>query len=158
MYAIRSYYDKCLDFIEIDKTGQKIVVAQGFFSEKEADKAPSKKAADLTIAASWLANGDDSSKTLSEKVKIRALECREALEAEEIEQIELLFIHNRPESINTQEELDTCEKTAQVLFERYEVPVTCKELGLTEIESIYRERSSQILIKDEIKIEGTPLV
>lgn len=148
--------DKCLDFIEIDKTGQKIVVAQGFFSEKEADKAPSKKAADLTIAASWLANGDDSSKTLSEKVKIRALECREALEAEEIEQIELLFIHNRPESINTQEELDTCEKTAQVLFERYEVPVTCKELGLTEIESIYRERSSQILIKDEIKIEGTP--
>lgn len=39
--------DKCLDFIEIDKTGQKIVVAQGYFSEKSADKAPAKKAFDL---------------------------------------------------------------------------------------------------------------
>lgn len=147
--------DKCLDFIEIDKTGQKIIIAQGYFSDKPADKAPSKKAADLTIAASWLVHGEDSAKTLSEKVKIRALECREALEAEEIEQIELLYIHNRPESINTQEEIETCEKTAQVLFDCYEVPVSCKELGLTQIESIYRERSSQILIKDQIKIDGS---
>lgn len=35
--------DKCLDFIEIDKTGQKIVIAQGYFSEKSGDKAPAKK-------------------------------------------------------------------------------------------------------------------
>jgi hypothetical protein len=61
--------DKCLDFIEIDKTGQKIVVAQGYFSEKAGDKAPAKKASDLTIAASWLAHGDNKAKTLNERVR-----------------------------------------------------------------------------------------
>lgn len=146
--------DKCLDFIEIDKTGQKIVVAQGYFSEKHADKAPAKKASDLTIAASWLAHGDENAHTLNERVRMRAIECRAALEAEEIEQIELLYIHNRPESLNTQEELDTCALTALKLFEKYEIPVTCKELGLREIEALYRERSSQILLHDEIRIEG----
>ena len=82
--------DKCLDFIEIDKTGQKIIVAQGFFGDKIGDKAPSKKASDLMIAASWLAHGDKDARTLNEKVRTRSIECRAAIEAEEIEQIELL--------------------------------------------------------------------
>lgn len=149
--------DKCLDFIEIDKTGQKIVVAQGYFSDKSADKAPAKKASDLTIAASWLAHGDENAKTLNEKVRARAIECRAALESEEIEQIELLYIHNRPESLNTQEELETCGRTAQKLFDKYEIPVTCKEIGLREIEALFRERSSQILVKEEIKVDGKHL-
>lgn len=149
--------DKCLDFIEIDKTGQKIVVAQGYFSEKIGDKAPAKKASDLMIAASWLAHGDENAKTINERVRTRSTECRAALESEEIEQIELLYIHNRPESLNTQEELNTCAVTAQKLFEQYQIPVTCKELGLREIETLYRERSSQILVKDEIPVDGTHL-
>lgn len=149
--------DKCLDFIEIDKTGQKIVVAQGYFSEKIGDKAPAKKASDLMIAASWLAHGDENAKTINERVRTRSTECRAALDSEEIEQIELLYIHNRPESLNTQEELNTCALTAQKLFEQYQIPVTCKELGLREIETLYRERSSQILVKDEILVDGTHL-
>jgi len=149
--------DKCLDFIEIDKTGQKIVVAQGYFSEKIGDKAPAKKASDLMIAASWLAHGDKNAKTINERVRTRSTECRAALDSEEIEQIELLYIHNRPESLNTQEELNTCAVTAQKLFEQYQIPVTCKELGLREIETLYRERSSQILVKDEIFVDGTHL-
>lgn len=147
--------DKCIDFIEIDKTGQKIVVAQGYFSEKSADKAPAKKASDLTIAASWLAHGDENAQTLNEQVRARAIECRAALDGDEIEQIELLYIHNRPESLNSQEELDTCARTAQKLFEQYEIPVICKELGLREIETLYRERSSQILVNDAITIDGS---
>ena len=146
--------DKCLDFIEIDKTGQKIVVSQGYFAEKSGDKAPAKKASDLMIAASWLAHGDTDAKTLNERVRARAVECRAALEAEEIEQVELLYIHNRPESLNTQEELDTCGKTASKLLIDYDIQVSCKELGLKEIETLYRERSSQILVTDTVKIEG----
>ena len=149
--------DKCLDFIEIDKTGQKIVIAQGYFSDKIADKAPAKKASDLTIAASWLANGDHQAKTLNERVRARSLECRAALDSEEIQQIELLYIHNRPESLNTQEEVDTCARTAQQLFEKYQIAIACKELGLREIETLYRERSSQILVNDQIKVDGRRL-
>lgn len=149
--------DKCIDFIEIDKAGQKIIIAQGYFSEKTADKAPAKKASDLTIAASWLANGNENAQTLSEHVRVRAIECRTALNSEEIEQIDLLYIHNRPESLNTQEEIDTCARTAQKLFDKYEVPVICKEIGLREAETLYLERSSQILIDDDIKIDGNQL-
>jgi len=149
--------DKCLDFIEIDKTGQKIVVAQGYFAEKSGDKAPAKKASDLMIAASWLAHGDEDARTLNEKVRARAIECRAAIDAEEIEQVELLYIHNRPESLNTQEELDTCVKTTAKLFAAYDLQITCKELGLREIEALYRERSSQILVADAIRIEGRPM-
>lgn len=149
--------DKCMDFVEVDKTGQKIVIAQGFFSQKKSDKAPSKKASDLTIAASWIANGDKNAKTINTRAKARAEDCRSALQAEEIESIELLYIHNLPESVNTQEEVETCEKTVQKLFGEYEIPVICRELGLKEIEALFRERSSQILVKDKIKIEGVQL-
>lgn len=149
--------DKCLDFIEIDKTGQKIIVAQGYFSDKSGDKAPAKKASDLMIAVSWLAHGDENAKSINDRVRTRSAECRAALESEEIEQIELLYIHNRPESLNSQEELNTCAVTAQRLFDKYQIPVSCKELGLREIESLFRERSSQILVKDEVIVDGTHL-
>lgn len=109
------------------------------------------------IAASWLAHGDKDAKTLNERVRARAVECRAALDAEEIEQVELLYVHNRPESLNTQEELDTCGKTTSKLFSAYDLQVSCKELGLREIEALYRERSSQILVTDAVKIEGRPM-
>lgn len=146
--------DKCMDFVEIDKTGQKIVIVQGFYSEKPSDKAKSKKASDLTIAASWIALGDSKARTINDRARARSLDCRQALDAEEIESIELLYIHNLPESLNTQEELDTCQKAVTRLFADYGIPVTCRELGLREIETLYNERSSQIVIKDRIKVDG----
>ena len=148
--------DKCMDFVEIDKTGQKIVIVQGFYSEKKSDKAKSKKASDLMIAASWIAHGDSNAKTINERARARSLDCRQALESEEIEAIELLYIHNLPESLNSQEELETCERAAAKLFGTG-VSVVCKELGLREIETLFNERSSQILVKDKIKIDGTCL-
>lgn len=149
--------DKCMDFVEVDKTDQKIVIAQGYFSSKKSDKAPSKKASDLTIAASWIANGDSKAKTINPRAKARAEDCRSALTSEEVESIELLYIHNLPESVNTQEEISTCEKTVQKLFREYDVPVSCRELGLKEIEALFSERSSQILVKEKIKVEGVLL-
>lgn len=106
------------------------------------------------IAASWLTHGDENSKTINEKVRARSIECRAALDGDEIEQIEFLYIHNRPESLNTQEELATCARMSADLFAQYQVQVSCKELGLREIEALYRERSSQILVTEDIKIEG----
>lgn len=149
--------DKCMDFVEVDKTGQKIVIAQGFFSRKKTDKAPSKNASDLTIAASWIANGDKKAKTINERARVRAEDCRSALQAEEVAGIELLYIHNLPESINTQEEIETCERTVNKLFSEYELPVICREFGLKEVEALYSERSSQILINEKVRIEGVKL-
>ena len=145
--------DKCMDFVEIDKTGQKIVIVQGFYSERNSDKAKSKKASDLMIAASWIAHGDSNAKTINDRARARSLDCRHALESEEIEAVELLYIHNLPESLNTQEELETCQRAASKLFGNG-VLVTCKEFGLREIETLFNERFSQILVKNRIKIDG----
>ncbi|WP_081687003.1 AIPR family protein [Chitinilyticum litopenaei] len=146
--------DKSIDFLEIDKTGQKIVIVQGYYTKKNGDKAPSKKASDINTAVAWLASGDMKCQTINQRLKERISDCRDLIEQDEIEHIELIYIHNLPESINTKQELETCERNAQKLFLDKGISVTCKELGITEIESLYMERSSQILIKHKIKIDG----
>lgn len=149
--------DKSIDFMEIDLSERRIVIAQGYFGNKDADKAPSGKAADINAAISWLANGNIDSKTLSPVLKARIIEARKAIKSDLIERIKVLFIHNRPSHINSQEELETCEKTARQIFEEQGVSVTCKELGLTQIEGIYQHRHSQILIHEEIIVDGKKL-
>lgn len=149
--------DKCVDFLEIDLSERRIVIAQGYFSDKAADKAPSGKAADINTAIAWIANGDTSSKTLSEVLKVRIKEARKAIKDDQIDKIELLFIHNRPSHLNSKEELDTCERNAAQIFLDQEISVVCKELGLAQIEGLYQHRNSQILIKDEIVVDGKKL-
>jgi AIPR protein len=149
--------DKCIDFIGIDKSGQKIIVAQGYFAKDTADKAPAKKASDLNTAAAWLAHGDIDAKTINPRLRACIQQCREAIETNDIDQIDLLYIHNLPTSINTQEEIDTCQKTSSTLFGSAEISITCKEIGLKEVEVLYLERASQILITDEIEIKGEKL-
>lgn len=149
--------DKCVDFMEIDLSERRIVIAQGYFSEKSADKAPSGKAADINTAIAWIANGDISSKTLSPALRARIKEARKAIKDDQIDKIEILFIHNRPSHLNSKEELDTCEKNALQIFSAQEIGVVCKELGLSQIEGLYQHRNSQILIQDEIIVDGKKL-
>lgn len=149
--------DKSIDFMEIDLSERRIVIAQGYFGSKIADKAPSGKAADINLSISWLINGDTEAKTLAPILRTRFLEARKAIQDELIERIEFLFIHNRPSHVNSQEELDTCEKTATQLFASQGLTVSCKELGLTQIEGIYKHRHSQILIDEKISVDGTQL-
>jgi hypothetical protein len=149
--------DKCIDFMEIDKSGQKIVIAQGYFTQKASDKAPSSKASNINTAIAWLKHGNIDSKTINEKVRTRIIECREAIKSEEIEQIDILYIHNLPESLNSEEELATCQISACSQFQNEEIAVTCREIGLREAEYLYLERSSQILIKEDIHINGKKL-
>jgi hypothetical protein len=50
--------DRKIDFIKLDLDNEKLILAQGYFSEKsKADKAPSNKAADLNTAAACLIAG-----------------------------------------------------------------------------------------------------
>lgn len=149
--------DKSIDFMEIDLSERRIVIAQGYFGQTNADKAPSGKAADINVAVSWLANGDTTAKTLSPMLKARIIEGRKAIENQQIDKIDLLFIHNRPSHLNSQEELDTCEKTANQLFSDKEISVSSKELGLPQIEKLYQHRNSQILIEDKVIVDGKKL-
>jgi len=75
--------------------------------------------------------------------------CRNAITSGEVEQIDLLYVHNLPESVSVAKEL----KTVSEHFGKSLPPnivVTVRELGLKETEDLFTEQSSQILINEEI--------
>jgi hypothetical protein len=90
--------DKKIDFILLDRDGKRIVFAQGFYAQAKRDAAPSNKASDLNTAAAWLFSGDINGVPPAMRPTIE--ECRAALAEGEVESIELLYVHNLPESVN----------------------------------------------------------
>ena len=79
--------DKKIDFIYLDHDGRRLILAQGYFSGKPKDAAPDNKAADLNTAAAWFFSGDLQHVPTSIRDIVHA--CRDALAAEEIDNIEL---------------------------------------------------------------------
>ena len=97
--------DKKIDFIRIDRDLNKIVFAQGYYATKKNESAPANKASDLNTAAAWLFSGDTDK--IPSPLKEIIIDCREALKQGEIEQIDLLYVHNLPESVAVSRELTT---------------------------------------------------
>lgn len=146
--------DKSIDFLEIDIDNARIIIGQGYFSEKNSDKAKSSKADSMNTAISWLVNGDLNSISISPKIKTRIEECRQAIEQQEISSLEILYIHNLPENNHSEEALKTCAETAKKLLEPKNISVSYKEIGLIAAEEIYQKIHSEIVIEDKIYIDG----
>lgn len=147
--------DKKIDFIDLDISTGKIVLVQGYYSHScNKDEAPANKASDLNTAAAWLMSGNlsDIPSNLRDIIK----SCREAIENDDIDTIEILYVHNLPESDNCKKELATVEKHLSTLFEDRSIDVICREFGVSTIEALYTSKESQIKIKDEIVINSKP--
>ena len=142
--------DKKLDFVFLDQDGRRVVFAQGYYSGKSAGAAPANKASDLNAAAAWLVSGDLDKVPVDLADAIR--ECRTAIDQGEIDQVELLYVHNFAESKNVRDELDTARKHLEKGLATREIQVTAKELGLEECERLFVARESGILVKDEIVV------
>ena len=142
--------DKKLDFVFLDQDGRRVVFAQGYFSEKTGGTAPGNKASDLNTAAAWLLSGDLDKvpKDLADAIR----ECRTAIDQEDIDQIELLYVHNLTESKNVRDELETAHKHLERGLDGHNIQVLTKELGLEECERLFVARESGILVKDEIAV------
>ena len=100
--------DKKIDFIYLDHDGKRLVFTQGFFASRLRDTAPANKASDLNTAAAWLLSGDLD--VVPDTIRVIIGECREALAADEVETVELFYVHNLPESVNVARELQTAEE------------------------------------------------
>ncbi|MEY4937548.1 MAG: hypothetical protein RIS64_3907 [Bacteroidota bacterium] len=145
--------DRKIDFIKLDLDNERLILAQGYFAEKsKADKAPANKAADLNTAAAWLLVGDldklpSKSKpnaSLREIIK----ESRKAIKNGEVKQIELLYVHNLPQSVHVTSELKTVASYLRdSLPKMTDIIVISKELGLQNIEELYNIQKSAILIE-----------
>ena len=83
----------------------------------DEDWAPANKASDLNIALTWLLSTDLDH--LPEALKGRADELRAAINAGEVKQFFIWYVHNLPCSDNVQRELRAVENTARAALARY---------------------------------------
>lgn len=141
--------DKKIDFIYLDRDAKRLVFAQGYYGTSRKDSAPANKASDLNTAAAWLFSGDLSA--VPETLRSAIIECRKSLEEGEIEAIELLYVHNYPESVNVNKELQTVASHIRKALENNgSISVTSRELGSSAIEHLFQTQESHIDIKDEV--------
>lgn len=142
--------DKKIDFIRYEPDARRVVCAQGYFSSKKVDAAPSNKASDLNTAAAWLMNGDLERVPTVLRSKIR--EIREAMAAGDIDQFDFLYVHNLPESVAVAHELNTLKSNfEQQLPDGSHITVVAKEIGFEELERYFNEKETHIRVGEVIE-------
>jgi len=145
--------DKKIDFIFLDNDEKRLVFAQGYFSKKAGEQAPANKASDLNTAAAWLISGDI--KQVPEGLADAIREARSAIETGDIDSIELLYIHNLPESKNVATELGTAATHLAKGLAKSNVSVLPLELGTEQLEKIYVAKESQIVVRESVPCPAT---
>lgn len=147
--------DKKIDFIYLDRGGKRIIIAQGYYSEKNSDAAPANKASDLNTAAAWFISGEI--KEIPHQLKAVIEDCRSSISEGEIDSIGILYVHNLPESINVNRELQTVVthfKTS--IGEDSHINIFAKEIGISQIQNIFATQESHIEVVDEIVCPAKP--
>ena len=120
--------DKKIDFIYLDRDAKRVIFAQGYYGLGKKDSAPANKASDLNTAGAWLFSGDLDKAPIQLRSTIE--ECRAALDEGEVDTIELLYVHNYPESVNVSKELQTAaDHLKKVIGEKPDILVSSRELG-----------------------------
>lgn len=142
--------DKKIDFLYLDRDGRRIILAQGFYGRSTKDSAPSNKAADLNTAGAWLLSGDID--LVPPTLRPAIQECRQAIADGEIDAIEVLYVHNLPESVNVSRELQTAVSHLRRLVEQAAPPlaVQSRELGSGTIEQLFLAQESHIEVNDAV--------
>lgn len=141
--------DKKIDFIYLDHDEKRLVLTQGYFASKQKDSAPDNKASDLNTAAAWFFSGD--LQLVPNTIREIVSECRDALDADEIENIELFYVHNLPELVNVARELQTAEDHIKKVLALTSVSVRATELGAAKIQYLYDAQDLHIEVKDNIE-------
>jgi len=150
--------DKKLDICYLNVSDGIALMAQSYFSPSwKRVSAPSNKASDLNTAMAWMLSADQ--KKVPAHLRSKAIELRKSLLNGEINRIELLYIHNCPESENVENELKvvadaTRDKVFALRNNDTSSPITIahREFGLRRIEDLYKSRDSDILVDNLIKI------
>lgn len=141
--------DKKIDFIYFDPDEGRIILAQGYYAQTLKDTAPDNKASDLNTATAWLFSGDLS--TVPSELRDAIGACRDAIEKDEINSINVFYVHNLPESINVARELQTVNSHLKdFLKDKLSITLTVRELGKSQIQNLFESQKSHIAITDEI--------
>ena len=148
--------DKKIDLLFIDLDKEEAIVAQGYYSQKERESAPSQKASDLNTAVTWLFNREI--KDLPERLQTGAADLRDCIKNGLIKNVVLWYSHNCPESQNVKDELKSAEhalnSTLKARFPELSIDTSSIEIGLNVLEDWYIGITTPILVANEIEIEN----
>lgn len=148
--------DKKADLVYVNSDENYAIIAQGYMCHDVSKKksAPANKASDLNTAVTWLLSQDE--KDLPVEIKSAALQLRKAIFDNEIEKIELWYVHNLNESKNCTEEIKAAQKTADALIKRNypntKINVQTFEVGNKTLDEWYQTIKTPILVTDELSI------
>ena len=144
--------DKKCDVLYVDKEREIAVIAQCYISQKIREAAPANKASDLNTALTWLLSTNLDN--LSDALKGRADELRSAINAGEIKQFYIWYVHNLPCSKNVQDELRAVEDTARAALTRYpsgqDINIFAEEICETQLDRLYMQAERTVIVTDEI--------
>ena len=144
--------DKKCDVLYVDKERQIAVIAQCYISKKRREAAPANKASDLNTALTWLLSTDLD--LLPDALKGRADELRAAVDAGEIKQFYMWYVHNLPSSGNVQNELRAVENTARAALSRYpsgqDINIFAEEICDAQLDRLYMQAERTVIVTDEI--------
>lgn len=137
--------DKKCDVVYLDRERGVAVVAQCYQATTARAAAPANKASDLNTAVAWLLAADLA--TVPEGLRPRAEELREALQAGDISELHIWYVHNLPESANVEAELRVAEIAARRhLTGATSVTVFAREIGAAAFADLYAASERPIAV------------
>jgi hypothetical protein len=143
--------DKKCDVLYVDKEREIAVIAQCYISRKPREAAPSNKASHLNTALTWLLLTDLDK--LPDTLKGRADELRSAINAGEIKQFYIWYVHNLPCSQNVRDELRAVEETARAALKQYpghDINIFAEEICDAQLSRLYMQAERTVIVTDEI--------
>lgn len=147
--------DKKCDILYVDRESRTAVICQAYFSKAAKTNAPANKAADLNTAVSWVIGDVDTSKLGTELAAARE-ELIDALDNDEIGDLELWYCHNLTNSNGVEDELLQASQTASHLiaqrFPGVDVSVRGVEVTPNRVDEWLKKTHYQVLIRDTITV------
>lgn len=141
--------DKKIDFLRFDSDDKTLYVVQGYFKEKAPyDAAKANKASDLNTAGAWLTNGDING--FSEQMQDLVKEIRDAIDKGDLQNVELIYVHNCGETKEVEIELATAAVNLKEVLKEHAIDVSYKEIGTPTLERLYLKQVANIVIEDDI--------
>lgn len=144
--------DKKIDFLKTDFDGRRIILVQGTYNVNPKDQAKANKASDLNTAMSWFFSGD--TKNLPEHLETNIEGAYKAIEEKKVDSIEIIFLHNNPESKTILNELAVVKETTTSLLKAHgikDIRVVVKEIGRNTAEKMFMNQSANIVVTDKIE-------
>lgn len=140
--------DHKIDFLYYDEDEKTLLVVQGYHSGAVKQSAKSTKASDLNAALAWLFDGNITQ--FNDFMRPKVVEIREAIDKNELQNIELVFAHNCGESKEVDDELKTAASFLTEHFKEKAINVSYKELGNPSLELLFSKKTTNVTIADDI--------